>query len=275
MRSLCGRIRSASNKLCRSCAGRWRTLREMNVELKDGQRLKTIVTADPTKSMPVGSRLEIETTMFQPLNVSALCRMLDWGHFDGALLALHFVTGDRHQVHGSAVVVAPGLALAAKHVIEEWLPALGEGTTVLYCHGVARSGLQLWVAREIKPIEGTDIVIIALEYGSEIPPDNRFHKAGITTRLPTIGEYVMIAGFKSTSDEFQAADNSVEITGGVLISVGEVTERYPLRRDLSMCPWPTIEINCDTLGGMSGGPAFDQHGLLDRYRACSGDFVLV
>jgi hypothetical protein len=199
---------------------------------------------------------------FAPLNVEGIGRMLDWAHFDGVLLALHFASGNRHHVHGSAVVVAPGLALAARHVVEDWLTALRDGTTVLYCHAISRSGLQLWVAREVKPIDGTDIVIIALEFGTTFPANNHFRKSGITTRLPAIGESVMIVGFKAIEEEFQGVESSVEIAGGVLISVGQITERYPERRDRSMCPWPTIEVNCGTQGGMSGGPVFDKNGWL-------------
>ncbi|HLI61442.1 MAG TPA: hypothetical protein VKV21_17435 [Solirubrobacteraceae bacterium] len=35
-------------------------------------------------------------------------------------------------------------------------------------------------------------------------------------------------------------------------------------RDRVMAPFPTIEIDCGSLGAMSGGPAFDQFGHVRR-----------
>lgn len=37
---------------------------------------------------------------------------------------------------------------------------------------------------------------------------------------------------------------------------------YPHGRDRVMLPWPVLEVDCPTWGGMSGGPVFDEHGHL-------------
>ena len=48
----------------------------------------------------------------------------------------------------------------------------------------------------------------------------------------------------------------------VRVGVGEVTALYLEGRDSVMNPHPCIEVKCLTLGGMSGGPAFDKDGHL-------------
>jgi len=46
-------------------------------------------------------------------------RDLDISQLDGVVLALDWVTGAAHHVWGSAVMVGPGIALTAGHVVTE------------------------------------------------------------------------------------------------------------------------------------------------------------
>src|SRR6266849_5425433 len=46
-------------------------------------------------------------------------RALDLHQVDGMVLALDWVVGNAHHIWGSAVLVAPGVALTARHVIDE------------------------------------------------------------------------------------------------------------------------------------------------------------
>jgi hypothetical protein len=86
--------------------------------------------------------------------------------------------------------------------------------------------------------------------------------AAITTRLPKIGELVSMVGFTAMGDEFPFDPVGYTVVGHVRVSMGEVTARYPGGRDKVMVPWSAIEIASSASGGMSGGPVFDQHGLL-------------
>jgi hypothetical protein len=52
------------------------------------------------------------------------------------------------------------------------------------------------------------------------------------------------------------------ISGHVRVSVGTVTKSYPFGRDQYLLPGPSIEVQGSATGGMSGGPVFDQYGLL-------------
>ena len=46
-------------------------------------------------------------------------RDLELPQLDGVILALDWVANDRHHTWGSAVMVAPGIALTAGHVVDE------------------------------------------------------------------------------------------------------------------------------------------------------------
>lgn len=82
----------------------------------------------------------------------------------------------------------------------------------------------------------------------------------ITTRLPVVGEELLLCGFRASFMTFPR--DTTQFAGQVLISSGNVTARYPLGRDRVMMPWPCLEVSCASWGGMSGGPVYDCHGML-------------
>jgi hypothetical protein len=110
-------------------------------------------------------------------------------------------------------------------------------------------------------------VILALKYATTLSADGRFVQTMITTRLPRIGEQVMIAGIRASREHVEAdADMAFPIVAGnikygadIRIAVGEVTEHHLSGRG-AMVPSPVIEVACSTPGGLSGGAAFDKHG---------------
>ena len=78
-------------------------------------------------------------------------------------------------VHGSAVLVAPGVAFAARHVIEPHLSSLAEGHATLSCGSITRSQLMMWQCKKITFVENnSDIAILILSYISDLPSDNLF-----------------------------------------------------------------------------------------------------
>lgn len=112
-------------------------------------------------------------------------------------------------------------------------------------------------------VPGTDITILGLMYASALPPDALFHQAPITTRLPRVGEKLMISGFLPAAHYAEASNPGVlECRGNIVACSGEVVTRYPTGRDSCMLPWPVLEVNCPSWGGMSGGPVFDHDGKL-------------
>jgi len=137
----------------------------------------------------------------------------------------------------------------------------------LFCTGYTPSGPRYWRVKEINKVNNSDLMILALKYASPLPEDGRFVQTMITTRLPEIGELVMIAGLRASGEHVKADGNMVfPVVGGNIkygadlrAAVGEVTQHH-LNGRLPGLLSPVIEVGCSTPGGMSGGPAF-----FDRY----------
>lgn len=161
------------------------------------------------------------------------------------------------------MIVAPGIALAAYHVFKEKLDSLSQGEHTAICFGISKSGLQAWRISNVTHVGKSDIVILGLVYASKLPERNTFRTASITTRLPRIGEKLTIVGFRASQRTFNFThNNSATYSGRILVCAGKLSARYQSGRDSCMAPWPGLEINCPSWGGMSGGPVFDDTGKL-------------
>ncbi|MDO8799426.1 serine protease [Phenylobacterium sp.] len=214
-----------------------------------------IVTEDPAKAAAIGEAINFRSMLFKPVAEPCAGDLAEWAHFGSALLSIAFTSGDKLSVEGSAVMVGPGVALAAKHVFEPRLADIMASKDVPILHAVTEHGLQIWRLHQLV-LTDTDVAILRIDLASNLPPENDFHAATLTTRTPKVGEQVQIAGFRSDSVEEGA------ILGQTRVGIGEVTAVYLTGRDKVMLPHPCIEVKCLTIGGMSGGPAFDENGML-------------
>ncbi len=192
-------------------------------------------------------------------------------HYRGLLLSVHFVTETWGTLEGSAVMVAPGIAITATHVIQEYNSLIMERGLRPYCIGCTPSGLQAWRVSHVAPVDtpngSTDLTVLSLELATAIPPDRAFIQARMTTRRPEIGEQIMVAGFRASNqhvpyDEhyaFEIVDNNIRYGADVFASVGTVRNYHPHGRS-PMSSAPMLEVECSTPGGLSGGPVFDKYG---------------
>lgn len=164
-------------------------------------------------------------------------------------------------------MVAPGIAVAAAHVIELSMPDVMASRINILCIGYTPTGFRFWRVKHIQKVDNTDLMILSLQFASPLPQDGRFVQTALTTRLPGIGEQVMIVGLRASSQHVAAdedmcvpvRDRQIKYGADVLIGVGEVMQHHLNGRG-SMVPGPAIEVACSTAGGLSGGPAFDQFG---------------
>ena len=222
---------------------------------------------DPTESMGPDEQIHIEQGVFVPNDPPGIYPVYNLAHYNGTLLSIHFHAEDWMTVEGSAVMVAPGIAITAAHVIEELIPQILARKLRIFCTGLTPSGSRLWKVRQITKVHNSDLMILAMQYASPLPPDRRFVQVIMSTQLPPIGEEVMIVGFRSSDVHvraqdgvyFPVAENKMQYGIEIQIGVGEVTQHHLSGRG-SMPAGPAFEVACSTSGGMSGGPAFDRSG---------------
>jgi hypothetical protein len=183
--------------------------------------------------------------------------------FEGLILQLILVKESSRDIEGTAVLVAPGVALAATHVVQPYFEQLKSGEISLHCVGVREGEMTIWLVRDLTQVLESDITIFTLELVTDFQEPLRISLASLTTRTPAAGEMVTVVGFR-TPKPASFEDGAFTFDGTMILSHGKVTAVYaePTGRDRLMLPWPCLEIDCPTWGGMSGGPAFDRNGFL-------------
>lgn len=189
-------------------------------------------------------------------------RFATQGHFDGVLLALYLGTKAKGAFLGSAVIVAPGIAIGAKHVFEEHVQQLILGNSSICGFGLGENCRgDFWDVKHAMIDQTHDVAIFSLISRSAVPTTRKFKLATTSTRLPGVGEPVMIAGFKPCEDSFENPDGlPIRYSGNVVGSIGIVSEHYLNGRDSVMLPWPCFRVEVGSWGAMSGGPVFDTTG---------------
>lgn len=229
--------------------------------MKESQ-LKGVVADDPLSALPVGSELQVEPLLFGWSDATAqVDGVRNWTFFEGALLAIGVrAAGLPFEVRGSAVMLAPGLAVSATHVVVDILADLADGNASALCLGPRTGQLDLWRLRSISTVDQNDIMFLSLELASAISSDWRIRTLPITTRTPSVGEDVTIIGFTflDTAESLDGAGYTAR--GDLLAAAGKVRNVYHPRRDSVLLPFPTIEIECGSRGGMSGGAVLDRDG---------------
>jgi trypsin-like peptidase len=231
-------------------------------ELPSAKVSKGLVTADPAKALPVGSELHFQPTPIIGEVPKGAATLRNWEFFEGLLLQIALTDGEFMRVEGSGVMVAPGVALCATHVIEPHLERLMTGRAIGNCFGICANNLQIWNIRKVTSVPNTDITILSVELTSDLPPGNTFIQSVITTRTPAIGEPLTICGFRAGEPTFQRGKKVVEASGEMWVCKGSIIQAFPLGRDKGMIRWPALAVSVPSHGGMSGGPVFDSHGLL-------------
>ncbi len=221
--------------------------------------------AKPFEGAPLDTEIHIGQCVFVPNDPIGVYHVEDMSHYRGTLLSVHFATSTWSSVEGSAVMVAPGIALTAFHVIDNLISHITASELEIFCTGLTPNGLRLWRVRQMTRCDGTDLMILSLAYASPIPQDGQFDQTTMTTRLPPIGETIMIAGFRASgeyvpweNETFAVKNGHLSYCAGIRTGVGVVTQH--LLGGGRMVGGPVIEVACSTVGGMSGGPAFDKDG---------------
>lgn len=181
--------------------------------------------------------------------------------FGGALLSISFRDATGQHTLGSAVLVHPGIAITAKHVLSDWLAALGRGGAAAVCQAPQADHVHVWDIVSVHSLDTADLAVLVLRYRTDLPPLNAFSVAYITTRMPTVGDRVFLAGFTAETATIPISSD-MRIGGNVRVSVGRVIDVWPEGRDRVMLPSASFAVDSPAFGGMSGGPVLDSQGRM-------------
>jgi len=205
----------------------------------------------------------------------------EWGNFEGppfdgfgqlptldfreACVAIGYKGDDgRFHVCGSGTMIALGVILTATHVLDEM-----EGGAPLAWAYLPNGRLRLWVpVRRANysitvesplptapdQVETHDISLIACELISPPEIDFPIRIARASVDVPKLGARLWAVGHRRVNSIEQEMPEVA-----LFASSGLVTEVYPSRRD-KMLPNPCVEADMTTIGGMSGGPVYDERG---------------
>nr|WP_289624924.1 serine protease [Sinorhizobium sp. 7-81] len=157
-------------------------------------------------------------------------------------------------------MVAPGILLTATHVLDEFARE-GHGPVFFtFLPGKARA----WLPHDVVTVSGkdkfddtrkiaSDLSLVGVTLNSDAHEDFPLNLAAMQVALPLLGERLWAIGFRHHHIENGAA----RVTP--MVSSGLVTAVFPSGRGNFLAS-PCVEVNMDTLGGMSGGAVVNSEG---------------
>lgn len=150
-------------------------------------------------------------------------RDLGLPQLDGVVLALDWVANNRHHTWGSAVMVAPGIALTAGHVVDEMRERgfLAEGGGQLFAVSFHADRVELWRADSFTRVDAGDLSLLTLvrttaRSGASAENPLKFGLARMAARMPSVGETISLIGFRAAEEAFE---------GKALMGLGDADER--------------------------------------------------
>ena len=224
-------------------------------------QLLAVAKTDPEAELKAGEKLHFDARQllfqgdpgaYMPLSAQS-----------GVLLALSVRDDDGHHTTGSAVMVGPGLAICAAHVLNDqrYLEKSVAGHATFVASAPNQEGVLLWTILRVATVPESDLAVLSMRLTSNYPKNRRFCHAAVTTRMPAIGDVLTVTGFSAVRrTEDRTNSISIELVPGW--AQGRVIDRYPDGRGRTMLPGPCLAVECDSRGGMSGGPVFDSRGFL-------------
>jgi hypothetical protein len=92
----------------------------------------------------------------------------------------------------------------------------------------------------------------------------KFPVLPLSPGIPKVGEYVLGIGYYGMKGEIvpQTGDSKpvIKYAERTALTTGQITEVYPVKRDMVMAPWPCLRTDARFEHGMSGGPIINEHG---------------
>jgi hypothetical protein len=179
---------------------------------------------------------------------------------------------------GTAIFIAPQLAITARHVIEHFWKELEQGSipddgkpthcrfriTALQFPGESATPA-LWYMTRGWCADFTDITFLELRPVSDLAKQYQWVSTLQLSLLPpSIGERIIGFGYPSTEARLgpSAPDQDIHWRLKPHSTVGQVLAVYEEMRDQAMLSFPCFEMDARFDGGMSGGPLFNEAGQI-------------
>lgn len=177
-----------------------------------------------------------------------------------SIVALATMVEDGFMILGSGVMVGPGLMFTASHVLDEF-PHDGAGPV---CLTFLPDGARAWLPCGRTTLSGpsdfgpdrhrvSDLTLMSCSLNSAALAEFPLVLAPVQLELPLIGNRLWAFGYRHGDIVEGAALLTPLVTSGL------VTGFYPQGRGERMLG-SCIEVEMDTVGGMSGGPVVNESG---------------
>jgi hypothetical protein len=223
--------------------------------------------AEPDLAPRIGQRIRTESILvpFEPGEPRH--KLLDQD-LRGALLFIESITPDGAHVHGSAFLVAPGIALTAWHTIRDWQEAghFGMPNHAIFAVGAMGDEPRLWEVRTCcGPMAGGDVAVLTLAPRFPLGDEITIVHFDLAAALPPLGANLTALGSRlDPPDEVlplgAGGEELPTVSLVTIASSGPVVDRYLTGIPRIQAPCLAAEVMTD--GGMSGGPVFDEHGYV-------------
>lgn len=177
--------------------------------------------------------------------------------------------GDITQSIGTVTIIQSHLALTSRHVIEQHLRDVGitevaesnDVTFNLYTYQIiSETVTATWAVVNCFLAPNTDIAILKLVPGNEAARNAAGRRIVMELHPPDLGTHVAGFGYPKTHVNTDETPTVLELDSHT--TTGSVTAIYKEKRDSVMIPFPCLEVNARFVGGMSGGPIFNEKGNL-------------
>lgn len=192
------------------------------------------------------------------------------------LIAAHNHVEER--MHGTAFVIAPELAITAKHVVIDYLDKIqnenveqrmadgghhtAKMTFFMFLLVQLKDGrrITLTVANAYFPGSG-DIALLRLAKPPEIEWSDLAPYPTLRLMPPDVGTLIEALGYPDGSAN-RRPDGVVELHTWPRVSTGTVQEVHGQHRDSLLLKYPCFQVNARFDHGMSGGPVVDPEGRI-------------
>ncbi len=172
---------------------------------------------------------------------------------------------------GSAVLVAPHLALTARHVTEDFTQhfegqavcADGRATFAILARGYFGGAWRMFDVLRTFNTAGTDVTALYLTPACGEPADFVWPRVELDLLPPRTGRRVSTWGHINPHASFSGpSQEAIHWYATLARSSGTVGEIFPRERDSALVNYPAFHFDARVDGSMSGGPVFDEHGRL-------------